>query len=118
VEVTGKDLWAALENGVSQVETGGGRFPQISGMSFKYDSTKPAGERVLEVKIGGEPIDLEKTYRVATNDFLAAGGDGYEVFTKSKMLNTGITFYDMMEQALTNMKSVNPKTEDRIVKIK
>jgi 5'-nucleotidase len=118
VEVTGKDLWAALENGVSQVETGGGRFPQISGMSFKYDSTKPVGERVLEVKIGGQHIDLEKTYRVATNDFLAAGGDGYEVFTKSKMLNTGITFYDMMEQALTNMKSVNPKTEDRIVKVK
>jgi len=118
VEVTGSDLKAALENGVSQVETGGGRFPQIAGMSFSYDPAKPVGERVVEVKVGGQPLDASKKYRVATNDFLASGGDGYESFAKSKALNSGITFYDMMEEMLINSKSVNPKTEGRITVVK
>jgi len=117
VEATGADIKAALENGVSQVETGAGRFPQISGMSFTYDPSKKPGDRVLEVKIGGQPLDLNKTYRVATNDFIAAGGDGYESFKKPGILNTGITFYDMMEEALTKMKSVHPKTEGRITAV-
>ena len=48
-EVTGADLLAALENGVSQVEDGAGRFPQVSGLSFTYDPTRPAGSRIVEV---------------------------------------------------------------------
>ncbi|MFC0213359.1 bifunctional metallophosphatase/5'-nucleotidase [Paenibacillus chartarius] len=115
MDATGSELKAALENGVSQVESGGGRFPQIAGMSFVYDATKPAGERVKEVKVGGKPLDLEKTYRLATNDFIAAGGDGYSMFTGKKFYNTGITLYEMMEEAMINQKTINVKTEGRIV---
>lgn len=117
VEATGSDIVAALENGVSQVETGGGRFPQISGMTFSYDPRLPAGERVKEVLIGSKAIDLNKTYRVATNDFIATGGDGYASFKKDHVLNSGITFYDMMEEALIAKGTVSPTTNNRIIDV-
>lgn len=117
VEVTGEELKQALENGVSQVGTGAGRFPQISGMSFTYNPTKPVGERVLEVKVGDKPLDLTKTYKVATIDFLAAGGDGYESF-KKPFFNTGLSMYSIVEEGLMKRKVVNPKVEGRIVEVK
>ncbi|MDF2680060.1 MAG: multifunctional 2,3-cyclic-nucleotide 2-phosphodiesterase/5-nucleotidase/3-nucleotidase [Brevibacillus sp.] len=117
VEVTGEELKKALENGVSQVETGAGRFPQISGMSFTYNPTKPAFERVIEVKVGDKPLDLTKTYKVATIDFLAAGGDGYESF-KKPFFNTGLSMYSVVEEALIKRQVVNPKVEGRIVEVK
>lgn len=117
VEATGDELKKALENGVSQVETGAGRFPQISGMSFTFDPSKPAGQRVLEVKVGTEPLDLAKTYKIATNDFIVSGGDGYESLKKD-FFNTGLTLYDVVEEALTQQKTVKPQVEKRIVEVK
>jgi len=83
---TGATIVAALENGVSQVDKGAGRFPQVSGMSFTVDLAKPVGERVSDIMVGGAPIDMAKAYKVATNDFMARGGDGYSVFRKGKLL--------------------------------
>lgn len=118
LDVTGSELKAALENGVSQVETGAGRFPQVSGITFAWDPSKPAGERVSDVKVGGADLDLEKTYKLATNDFVAAGGDGYEMFKDKKSLNTGLTLYEVVEEAMMAQKTISPKVEDRIVEIK
>lgn len=86
IELTGAKVKEALENGVSQVEKTAGRFPQVSGVSFSYDETKPAGERVSDVMVDGKPIDDGATYKVATNDYMAGGGDGYSVFAGAKML--------------------------------
>jgi len=116
VEVTGEELKQALESGVSQVENGAGRFPQIAGMSFTFDASKPAGERVLEVKVGGQPLDLAKTYKVATNDFLASGGDGYAVLQKPTF-NTGFTLYSVVEEALLEQKTIHPQVEGRIIQV-
>ena len=80
VRLTGKQIRQALEHGVSAVEEGAGRFPQVSGLSFTYSSAEKPGSRVKEVLIAGNLIDLNKEYSVATNDFLAAGGDGYKAF--------------------------------------
>ncbi|MFM1652748.1 bifunctional metallophosphatase/5'-nucleotidase [Brevibacillus sp. B_LB10_24] len=117
VEATGEELRQALEDGVSKVEEQQGRFPQISGMSFTYNPSKPAGERIVEVKVGGQPLDPNKTYKVATNDFIAAGGDGYESLHKEGF-NTGITLYDLMEEAIKEKKEISPKVENRIVEVK
>ena len=46
IEITGAQIKAALENGVSQIEKGAGRFPQVSGLAFTVEKAKPAGERV------------------------------------------------------------------------
>jgi len=80
VRLTGSQLREALEHGVARVEDGAGAFPQVSGIAFVYDPSAPAGSRVREVRIGDQPLDPAREYSVATNDFLAAGGDGYTAF--------------------------------------
>jgi 5'-nucleotidase / UDP-sugar diphosphatase len=84
--ISGKDVRAALENGVSLLPRTAGRFPQISGMRFAADLSKPAGQRVLSVHVGDAPLDETKIYRMATNDFMARGGDGYSMFRDAKQL--------------------------------
>jgi 5'-nucleotidase/UDP-sugar diphosphatase len=76
-QITGAAVKAALENGVSQLENRGGRFPQVSGISFDIDPKQPVGQRIGAVMVGGTPIDDARTYTVATNDFMLRGGDGY-----------------------------------------
>ncbi len=80
VKLTGTQLRQALEHGVSAIEQGEGRFPQVSGIVFSFDPSAPAGSRVREIVVDGRPPDPGREYVVATNDFLAAGGDGYTVF--------------------------------------
>jgi 5'-nucleotidase / UDP-sugar diphosphatase len=66
--------------GVSGVERGEGRFPQVSGLSFVFDSRRPVGQRIVSVTVGGHPLDRQQEYTVATLDFMASGGDGYTAF--------------------------------------
>ncbi|MBM7118019.1 bifunctional metallophosphatase/5'-nucleotidase [Archangium primigenium] len=82
IEVTGATLHQALENGVSRSaeEAGPGRFPQVSGIAYAFDVCRPPGERVLNVRVNGEPLDPRRTYTLATNSFLSGGGDGYTMF--------------------------------------
>lgn len=83
-QLKGSDILAALENGVSQVEEGAGRFPQVSGLKYTADLNKPAGSRItaVEVKDGDAfvALDPNKVYGVATNNYMRSGGDGYKVF--------------------------------------
>ncbi|MBU2326351.1 MAG: 5'-nucleotidase C-terminal domain-containing protein [Alphaproteobacteria bacterium] len=83
-QLKGSDIVAALENGVGQVEEGAGRFPQVSGLKYTADLNKPAGSRItsVEVKEGDAfvAIDPNKTYGVATNNYMRTGGDGYKIF--------------------------------------
>lgn len=69
-----------MEHGLSAIENGGGRFLQVSGLTFSYTSSAGKGPRVKKIFVAGKPIMFDKKYVVATNDFLAAGGDGYKVF--------------------------------------
>ncbi len=87
-QTTGAVIIEALENGVSQHEDGAGRFPQVAGMSFAFDVSKPAGSRISDVMIGGAPIDTDKVYGVVTNNYVRNGGDGY------KMFRSGMNAYD------------------------
>jgi 5'-nucleotidase / UDP-sugar diphosphatase len=75
--ITGAALRAALENGYSGLPQPAGRFAQISGLRVVVDRAKPPGQRVLSVKVGEQSLDDTRRYRVATNDFLLRGGDGY-----------------------------------------
>jgi len=85
--VTGANLWKALENGVGGNFPGDGRFPQVSGLKFSFDASKPIGSRIVEVtKLDGTAIAKDsKEYTLTTLDFLIYGGDGYlNVFTPSQ----------------------------------
>ncbi len=117
VEVTGVDLLAALENGVSQIEKGAGRFPQVSGLVVDVDATKAAGARVVSVMVNGEPLDPAKTYKVATNDYMLGGGDGYTAFQNGKVLIDASAAHLMASDVIdyiTAAKTLNANVEGRI----
>lgn len=65
-----------------------GRFLQVSGVSFAFDPTLPAGQRVDPkfVRIGDQYMDLDTKYRLVTKAYLYAGKDGFDVLTKGKIL--------------------------------
>lgn len=82
LKVKGSDIQAALENGTASYPEPSGGFPQVSGISFKIDTSAAKGSRVHSVLIGGKALDPEATYTLATNDFTAVGGDQYTMFAK------------------------------------
>lgn len=85
LKLRGRDLVAALENGLSQVAENGGRFPQLAGARLTWSLSRPVGSRVISLEVRRPdgsflPVDPDALYTVATNDFMRKGGDGYVVF--------------------------------------
>lgn len=125
VEVSGKLLADILEHGVarSAEDNEPGRFPQVSGMSFKFDTRKLPGQRVSDITVGGKPLDMNKTYTLATSDFLVSrGGDGYTMFKDAKILISADKAQkdsDVFEQAIRSSpdSTISPRLEGRIVRI-
>ncbi|MGL5138500.1 MAG: 5'-nucleotidase C-terminal domain-containing protein, partial [Beijerinckiaceae bacterium] len=118
VEITGKDIKDALENGVSQIDNRAGRFPQVSGMSFTIDPKAAVGSRISDVKVGGKDIDMAAKYKVATNDFMLGGGDGYSALGRGRTLIGKTDGKLMASVVMTHIRqqgSVLAKVEGRIV---
>jgi 5'-nucleotidase len=120
-QIKGSDLLVALENGVSQVEEVAGRFPQVAGMSFKWDASKPANEgRIVEVmvEVNGQmlPLDPEATYNVVTNNYVREGGDGYDVFAEKAMnaYDFGPNLEDVVADYLADNAPYTPAVHGRI----
>jgi len=86
VEMSGRDLKAAIENGLAQLPISGGRFPQVSGMTIEADLKRPPGDRITKMAVGGAPLDEDRLYKVATNNFMARGGDGYATLRDARRL--------------------------------
>jgi len=84
IKVSGLQLRQAMENGFSLIEQRLGRFPMVSGMTVKYNSSAAPGNRVKSILINGLPLQETGFYRVATTDYLAAGGDGYTMFINAQ----------------------------------
>lgn len=90
-ELPGSQVLLALENAVSQVENGSGRFAQVSGLTFAFDASAPAGSRVSEVMVGGAALEADKLYTVAVNDYIVGGGDGYASLGGGRIITEGPT---------------------------
>jgi 2',3'-cyclic-nucleotide 2'-phosphodiesterase (5'-nucleotidase family) len=133
IKLTGQQIRDTLEHGVSAIEEGEGRFPQVSGLVFTYGRFGPKGSRVKEVFIGGNPLVVDREYTVATNDFLAAGGDGYKAFgdavksskdyavvggamkgDKLVYSDSGRWLRDVVIDFIKAQKEISPKVEGRI----
>ncbi|MDX1191429.1 LysM peptidoglycan-binding domain-containing protein [Sinorhizobium medicae] len=122
-QLKGEDIRAALENGLSQVEEGGGRFPQVAGLRFSFDRSKPAGSRLVSVEVedGGAfaALDPEKTYSLVSNNFMRGGGDGYAVF-KDKGENAydyGPGLETVLADYLAAHQPFKPYTSGRITEV-
>lgn len=117
VALKGELLLKLLENGVAQVEEGAGRFPQVSGLSVEVDLRKPAGSRITAVKVGGNALDPQATYRVATNDFMLRGGDGYTAFAEGEVILNeleGKLLADDVMRFIGQSGTIAPKVEGRV----
>lgn len=86
VKITGAQVLAALENGVSELGRSAGRFPQVSGITVTVDAAAPPGKRVTSVRVGEAPLDPARTYSVAANNFMLAGGNDYGMLADGRTL--------------------------------
>jgi 2',3'-cyclic-nucleotide 2'-phosphodiesterase (5'-nucleotidase family) len=110
VTVNGAELKTMLENGVSRMPNVEGRFPQVSGLCLTYDIALSPNSRVLSTvrtdaagNCTATPVDLTagSSYKIAENDFMAGGGDGYPVFSSRA------TTQDIMDQVLADYVAAN-----------
>ena len=76
----GRVVLEALNHGVSSLPAADGRFPQVSGLTMTVEQSRPAGNRVRDVKVDGQALDPNKIYTVAIPDFVLKQGDGYTMF--------------------------------------
>ena len=106
------------ENGQPLLEPSGG-FLQVSGAKVYYDTTLPAEKRILYIEIKNpetgqyEPLNLSKDYYLTTNDFLAAGGDGYTMLggAREEGPSMDVAFADYLAKAdLTAYATINPNS--------
>ncbi|AYB45991.1 choice-of-anchor I family protein [Paenibacillus lautus] len=130
MDVTGQQLKDGLENGISGAKLADlpGKFPQIAGMKFKWDPNAPAGDKVFDVQImkdgSYKPLVLTETYRMATNSFVAKGGDGYKSFADAIAEgkyneDLGYPDYEIFMEYVNKLGGkVSPKVEGRITEQK
>jgi 5'-nucleotidase len=123
IEVTGAMLLSALEHGVSRSreDSQPGRFPQVSGLTFSFDASRPAGSRVTELKINGRPLEAAKKYTLATTNFIALdGGDGYTMFKGAPIIlapDRAPLDSDVLTREIRRARRVAPRVEGRIKRL-
>lgn len=117
VEGPGSLIVEMLNHGVGRLGESVGRFPQVSGISFRVDPGAPAGDRVREVKVGDELLDPARVYKFAVGDYMLKGGDGYQMLTSAKVVinaESGNTLPDVLESYIRKRGEVAPEIEGRI----
>ncbi len=118
LDVTGQQLWDAVESGVSAVEQLQGRFPHLSNARAEIDLSRPPGPRLRSLSVGGKPVGLSTRYRLATSSFLAAGGDGYGMLAGAPRLvedrNTDFVSTQLISQITRDGEFV-PRLDGRML---
>lgn len=123
-QLSGKDIVASLEAGVSEIEEGKGKFPQVAGLKYAFDKSVAANAgrvKSVEVMDGGawKPIDEAKVYTVATNNYVRQGGDGYKLFASNatNAYDYGPSLEQVVADYLGKNRPFTPKLDGRIVEI-
>lgn len=112
MELTGAQVRQVLEEGANrQYGT-----VQVSGLRWVYDADAPFGDRVTAVPLqDGAPLDDAVTYRIATSNFMATGGDQFTILTKgTSTVDTGINLVDTIVRYLSVNSPVDPQVEGRL----
>lgn len=124
-DLKGSQIKKALEQGLSGIEEGGGAFPHVAGIEYTFTLSKPAGSRLIDVKLKDKngkltDIDDKKTYRVATNAFVGTGGDGYSVFTEaSHGEDLGYVDYEIFKEQIEQADGghISPVIDHRVKEV-
>jgi 5'-nucleotidase len=114
---TGRQLRALLEqqfnSGSNTVEAPNMLLPS-SGFTYAYDLSRPAGQRIIDMRLDGEPIQDDATYRVTMNSFLATGGDNFTVFGEGTDQVGGPLDMDALETYFASNSPLQPPVPKRI----
>jgi 5'-nucleotidase len=123
IEVSGALLRETLEHGVSRVANNAqpGGFPQVSGIQFSYDASKPEGARVVDIKINGQPLSTSRNYSLTTSTFVAFdGGDGYTMLKAARVLTApeqAPLDSEALRRAIAQPRPIAPKIDGRILRL-
>lgn len=102
IEVSGQDIIDAINYGISEYPNPAGKFPHISGMRFEI-AKKDGKAAAAHIMVGNAPIEPTKMYKLATNDFMAVGGDGYEMFKGKALLATHGSLAQVVQDYMTEL---------------
>lgn len=116
IELKGSKIYEAVERGVEQYPNGAynGGFLQVSGIEYVFDGSKPAGRRLVRIMKDNQPLDKDRVYRVAINDYLYNGGDNYQEFKDARVVLRSGLLKDVLADYIRNLKTVSPGEEGRI----
>jgi len=111
--LTGAEVKQALEQALKY-----GRVTQVSGIRYRYDVTRPPGDRVVEVTdTKGAPLDPAKVYVVAVNDFMATGGDNYDILSGGRdREQTNLLVREALEGYVMRQKTLDVALDGRITR--
>jgi len=118
--ISGEELLAAIENGVSGIEDGAGRFPHVGGMRYTLDPALGPGARVIAIEVWDAasesyiPADPAASFTIVTNNYLAGGGDGYDYSEAGDRYDTGWLLSDALAEYLEATGTVSAEIEGRI----
>ncbi len=116
VQISGDKVVEMLEHAVSSYPEVSGKFLHVSGLRFYFDPSEPAGNRIEDVFVEGEELNEEGEYVLATNEFLVAGGDEYDMLEEAEHLEV---FEDIDTEMFIDLiqeeSPLFPKVEGRIV---
>lgn len=118
VRMTGAELMNVLENGLWFAGKPNGRFAQISGLKVTADGESAPGRRIQSVDIGGRPLEPDTSYTVATNEFIASGKEGYDVFRNAERLlgeTDAPLVANVVMHYIRKQGTVRPEVEGRII---
>lgn len=110
-EMTGAQIRQVLEQGFT-LERG---MMQVSGLRATYDMSRPAGQRLIDLQINKSAVEDKKTYRVATNSFIAQGGDLYQVFLQTKQTDSGKALSDVVIDYFRERGEIQPPKMGRLI---
>jgi 5'-nucleotidase len=123
LRVTGAVLRQALEFGVASLgvnEEQPGRFPQVSGIRFTYDTRLKPGQRISNLTVNGKPVNDRANYTLAVTSYVADGGDGYEMLKGARVLtgpNQAPSEAEILLKSISAAPSIAPHVDGRITRV-
>lgn len=117
IQVSGSQLRDAIENGLSRIEDMKGRFPHVSGIEVNWDPSAPPGRRVVSIRVNHNQMEPNRLYLLATTDYLAKGGDGYESLVKGIHMvkeGGGLPLWEYVKNEINREHTIFPRVEGRM----
>jgi 5'-nucleotidase len=91
---------------------------QISGMTYRWDGSKPLGERVVGLQVHDQPVEIQKKYSVAITSYLAAGGSQFKVIKETRFVKEGVVEVNVLVDYLRSLpQPVHYQIEGRAQRI-